>query len=68
MQVEPERTGFITGHDFTGKLLLFDHEEHELVAGHFLNRLWSRSVDLTACPVVFGDGVDAEFDRFAGDG
>ena len=40
----------------------------ELVAAHFLDGLWSPSIDLTSHPVVFSEGVDAEFDRLAGDG
>jgi hypothetical protein len=66
--VKPERTRFITSHHVTGELLLFNHKEHELVVGHLLHGLWSRPVDLTAYPVLFGVGVDAEFDRFVGGG
>ena len=58
---------FITGHDAIGELLLFGEEEHKLDLSHLLHGLWSRPVDLTASPVIFGVGVDSEFHRFIGD-
>ena len=36
--------------------------------GHLLHGLLSRPVDLTAYPVIFGVGVNIEFDRFVGRG
>jgi hypothetical protein len=60
-------TRLTTGHQFIGGLLLFGDEEHELVTGHLLHGLWIRSINLTAQPVIFSVGVDAEFYRFVGD-
>ena len=34
--------------------------------GHFLHRLRRRAVDLTAYPVIFGVGVNPQFDDFVG--
>ena len=68
VQVEPERTRFITSHHVTGELLLFNHKEHELLIGHLLHGLRSRPVDLTAYPVILGVGVNAEFDGVVGGG
>ena len=46
--------------------MLFDDEEQELVAGHFLERLRRGSIELEAHPIVFGVSVDAEFDGVVG--
>ena len=66
VSVKPERTRSITSHHVTGELLLFHHKEHELVVGHLLHGLRSRPVDLTAYPVIFGVGVNSEFDGVVG--
>jgi hypothetical protein len=66
-QVEPKHTRLMTGHHFTGKLLVFNHKKHERVVRHFLHALRRHPVELTAYPVMFAAGVDAGFERFAGD-
>jgi hypothetical protein len=43
---------------------VFVVRQYTLVASHFLEGLRSRPVDLPAYPVIFGVGVDPEFDRF----
>ena len=48
--------------------MLFDDEEQELVAGHFLERLRRGSIELAAHPIVFGVSVDAKFDGVVGYG
>ncbi len=68
VQVKTERTRLITGYHVPGKLLLFNHKEHECLIGHRLHGLWSRPVDLTGYPVILGVGVNAEFDGLVGDG
>jgi hypothetical protein len=45
---------------------LFYHKQKQFVVGHFLHRLRRRAVDLTAYPVIFGVGVNPQFDDFVG--
>ncbi len=60
--MQPKSPRFLTGHHLPCETLLFDDEQEQFEVGHLLDGLWSRPVDLTAYPVAFGVGVDAEFD------
>ena len=64
--MEPKGARFITGHHFVREPLLFYHKQEQFVVGHFLHRLRRRAVDLTAYPVIFGVGVNPQFDGFVG--
>lgn len=66
VEVVAERPRLIASEDIPGEALLFGHEAQEPLEAHLLDRLRSRSVDLSAHVKPLRVGVDAELDRFAG--